>query len=55
MSTVHLSLRLKPQCHLKYLGPVMQKEIIRNLNWTGEVQPALYNFITETEWKTYIA
>ena len=55
MSTVQLPLRLKPQCHLIYLGPVVQKEIIGNLNWTGEVQPTLYIFIIETEWKTYIA
>ena len=52
MSIVQLSLRLKPQYHLKYLGPVVQKEIIGNLNWTGDDN---LRFIIETEWKTYIA
>ena len=31
------SLRLETQCHLKYLGPVVQKKIMANLNWSGGV------------------
>ena len=50
---MQLSLRLKPQCHLKYLGPLVQKEMIGSLNWAGEVQPTLYIFIIETEWSSF--